>query len=115
MVKIIEARKATIGKEEAKQIIKFENDSNYYILNLDYNKDRKKYIASIFPCELQEGGNVIILITRGSFLTIKENIKRYSQKEYLELVNQVFKFDLNVEANQFINGLYSKLELKKVA
>ena len=58
---------------------------------------------------------VIILITRGSFLTIKENIKRYSQKEYLELVNQVFKFDLNVEANQFINGLYSKLELKKVA
>jgi hypothetical protein len=115
MAKIIEARKATIEKGKAKQIIKFENDENYYHLNIDYSKNRKLYSTSLYPCELQDKGIVIIRITNGAWLTIKDNIKRYSEKEYLELVNQVFKFDLNVEANQFINELYSRIKLKQVA
>ena len=115
MAKIIEARKATIEKGKAKQIIKFENDENYYHLNIDYSKNRKLYSTSLYPCELQDKGIFIIRITNGAWLTIKDNIKRYSEKEYLELVNQVFKFDLNVEANQFINELYSRIKLKQVA
>jgi hypothetical protein len=115
MAKIIEARKATISKGEAKQIIKFENDENYYHLNIDYSKNRKLYSTSLYPCELKDNGIVILRITNGAWLTIKDNIKRYSEKEYLELVNQVFKFDLNVEANQFINELYSRIKLKQVA
>ena len=115
MTKIIEARKATIQKGEAKQIIKFENDSNYYHLNIDYSNSRKLYSASLYPCELLPEGVVIITLTQGSYLTIKDNVKRYSEKQYLELVNQVFKFELNAEANQYINTLYSKFVLNVAA
>ena len=87
MTKIIEARKANVGKTGAKQIIKFENDN----------------------------GIVITSITQGSYLTIKDNIKRYSEKEYLDLLNQVFKIEVNNEANIFINNLYSKFALKMEA
>ncbi len=112
MTKIIEARKANVGKTGAKQIIKFENDNSYYYLNFDYSKNRKKYNASLYPCELQDDGIVITSIMQGSYLTIKDNIKRYSEKEYLDLLNQVFKIEVNNEANIFINNLYSKFALK---
>jgi hypothetical protein len=115
MVKIIEARKATVLKGEAKQIIKFENDNSYYHLNIDYSNSRKLYSASLYPCELLPEGVVIISLTKGSYLTVKDNIKRYSEKEYLDLVNQLFKFELNAEANQYINTLYSKFALNVAA
>ena len=115
MVKIIEARKVTVGKGEAKQIIKFENDNNYYHLNIDYSNNRKLYSASLYPCELLPEGIVIITVTQGSYLTVKDNIKRYSEKEYLELVNKVFMFEPTSEANEYINKLYSKFALNVAA
>jgi hypothetical protein len=115
MTKIIEARKLTLKKGEAKQIIKFENDNSYYHLNIDYSNNRKLYSASLYPCELLPEGIVIITMTQGSYLTVKDNIKRYSEKEYLELVNKVFKFELNSEANEYINKLYSKFALNIAA
>jgi hypothetical protein len=54
-------------------------------------------------------------MTQGSYLTVKDNIKRYSEKEYLELVNKVFKFELNSEAIEYINKLYSKFALNIAA
>ena len=115
MTKIIEARKLTVEKGEAKQIIKFENDNSYYHLNIDYSNNRKLYSASLYPCELLPEGVVIISLTKGSYLTLKDNIKRYSEKEYLDLVNQLFKFELNAEANQYINTLYLKFALNVAA
>jgi hypothetical protein len=115
MVKIIEARKSTVKKGEATQIIKFENDNNYYHLNIDYSNNRKLYSASLYPCELQPDGVVIITMTQGSYLTVKDNVKRYSDKEYLELVNKVFVFEPSSEANEYINKLYSKFALNVAA
>jgi hypothetical protein len=115
MTKIIEARKLTVKKGEAKQIIKFENDNSYYHLNIDYSNSRKLYSASLYPCELLPEGVVIISLTKGSYLTVKDNIKRYSEKEYLELVNKVFMFEPSSEANEYINKLYSKFALNVAA
>lgn len=115
MVKIIEKRKLTIKKGKAQQLIKFENDNNYYYLNIDYSNNKKLYLASLYPCELLPDGIIIITPMQGSYLTIKDNVKRYVEKQYLELVDQIFKFELNSEANEYINSLYLKFALNKVA
>ena len=42
MTKIIEARKANVGKTGAKQIIKFENDNSYYQFRIELDSTSYK-------------------------------------------------------------------------